>query len=336
MPIFSLMPTASPRLLPRAGLLLALAAAMAGAQDRPPAPGPIAPTQPRGREPVDTPRPAAPLPLPGVDGVGVPTGNRIAEGKFLPQRQGSLRRAPTGEWIFVFDEVPGQARERPVVLLPNMALARLERAVGAAESDQPAVGVTVSGQVFVFDRREYLLLTTFGLAPPPESAPPPAEAPAAEDAEPPQPAAQGESDVRDLIRSLEVRRGSLTRRTVSAEAQPASSGPGAGEESDEDQTESTAGLIPEGTLLTRQVGRLVRAETGELAFARDNDGDSPGNAPMILLPCRILQRLESMARFNQQERPIELSGRVMAYRGRNFLLPTSYLLPVPTELRPAQ
>jgi hypothetical protein len=57
---------------------------------------------------------------------------------------------------------------------------------------------------------------------------------------------------------------------------------------------------------------------------------------MVLLPCKSLARLEELAMARGDALAIELSGRVTSYKGRSFVLPTSFLIPSPSELRPAQ
>jgi len=128
-------------------------------------------------------------------------------------------------------------------------------------------------------------------------------------------------------------------------------------------------LIPEGTFLVRQRGVLIRARTGEwiMAFSQpkdENSRDAPGTAtspdaqapalslpPMVLLPCWTLSKIEatlmpggvdeSIGRGEQSDSrpvPIELSGRVLIYHQRNYVLPTVYrfLDPAPESTSPAR
>lgn len=127
---------------------------------------------------------------------------------------------------------------------------------------------------------------------------------------------------------------------------------------------SSAGLsnvpapIAEGKLISRRTGRFVResgsagaggtgggegggpsgeaAGGGRWALALEGDADSPAPAPMTLVPCAALERLESIAGVLGPGMQVQVSGRVLAYRGQNYLLATMVRLTTPTELKPRQ
>lgn len=82
----------------------------------------------------------------------------VPEGTFLPSRRGRMVRAHTGEWIFVFDADARGESEPPMVLVPCRTLMQMER---IAEHRGEAATFTVSGQVFVYHNRNYLLPTMF-------------------------------------------------------------------------------------------------------------------------------------------------------------------------------
>lgn len=337
--------------------------------------GPIAP---RRASPLTN---AAPAPLKpaepglkiGVEDIGVPTGGRLTEGKFLLRRPGRLVKAPTGEWVFAFVRREGARAERPVVLLPSSALARLEAqlgitdaAPGAPDADGGPI-VMLSGQVFVYGGREYVLPTVFGITP---AEPEPQAQPQTQPQTQPEPAADAPSrpdnvadqtpqpdtgnvssdpGVADLIKDLEARRGSVDRRIssptprASATVRPGDAGtPDSGAPSADAPSMTgrasadNAGLVAEGTVLASRRGRIVRLSTGEVAFAIDNDAQSAGIAPMVMLPCRTLQRIEELFMWRGDALVLDLSGRVLTYQRRNYLLPTSFIVPVPSELNPNQ
>jgi len=89
----------------------------------------------------------------------------------------------------------------------------------------------------------------------------------------------------------------------------------------------SAGLIPEGALIASRQGRLVRDDSGGWLFAPDVDADAaPGlDHPMLLLPSRTL---EAMLREQRRlgGRSFIVSGRVFIYAGRNYLLPTMFVV----------
>ena len=100
--------------------------------------------------------------------------------------------------------------------------------------------------------------------------------------------------------------------------------------------------LPEGTFLSRRAGTLIDAPTGESIFVfdppapQDMGADDPAAVqpgapapatalpPMVLLPAQARGRMESMAFGATSQRRFRVSGEVTAYRGRNYLLPTSF------------
>lgn len=92
-------------------------------------------------------------------------------------------------------------------------------------------------------------------------------------------------------------------------------------------------VIPEGGYLMRAVGTLERrADLGVWAIRlRDRINGAP-NRLITLLPCQALEDMIDAMRAAQQvgETSIfEVTGRIMAWRGANFLLP-SFAVPVTT------
>jgi len=85
-------------------------------------------------------------------------------------------------------------------------------------------------------------------------------------------------------------------------------------------------LVPEGSYLMSRAGRFTRTESlGVLHFLPDPDPSRPGqqNQAMLLLPCRVTERIESNLHEATTSGPIEVSGRVYVYDGRNYLMPTT-------------
>jgi hypothetical protein len=81
-------------------------------------------------------------------------------------------------------------------------------------------------------------------------------------------------------------------------------------------------LLREGTLLLDRVGRLTRGgdDGKRLEFTIDSDGRAMADAPLVLLPNRALARLEGAVQTRYRDLKIRVSGEVMEYRGRNYLL----------------
>lgn len=98
-------------------------------------------------------------------------------------------------------------------------------------------------------------------------------------------------------------------------------------------------LIPDGETLFDRRARLTRLPSGEWSVVFDNDADAAGtaraagasdsaaagpDAPLRLLPCTLLQALETHAATAGDVGAILLSGRVYVYGANNYLLPTLF------------
>lgn len=332
---------------------------------------------PKGTASSPTSPPAAgqsadPVPGMAASDFGVPGARRFREGAFISRRPGALVRIPSGEWVFVprplaepkgEEDRPARAAfvDRPLIVLPSQTLERLETAMATIEAGHGKPSAVLSGQIFSYRDREYLLtqqpssLATAGAeasgastqAPPPAGKSHPATAPIGD---------LDQQAVKDLIRDLESQRTSpraLTRSGTalsSAKAGPEKSRPSGGHvpealprgdaaaspEKTGHADDRSKSLVPEGTILTSRRGRVVRLAGGELAFSVDNDGQSGAEPPMTLLPSATLQRLEDLVLWRGERQAVEVSGRTTSYGGKNYLMPTMFVVPPPTELGPLQ
>lgn len=80
-------------------------------------------------------------------------------------------------------------------------------------------------------------------------------------------------------------------------------------------------LLAEGAFLSARSGALLRAPSGEWVFVSTADAQGVRNPPMVLLPCATLDELErSLDPLGGQS--VTLSGQVLVYRNRNYLLTT--------------
>jgi len=85
-------------------------------------------------------------------------------------------------------------------------------------------------------------------------------------------------------------------------------------------------LLPEGSYLMARTGLLTRAESlGVVHFLPDPDPTRPRQTsqPLMLLPSRVTERIEANLIDVQSSGPVEISGRVYVFEGRNFLMPTT-------------
>lgn len=79
----------------------------------------------------------------------------LREGSFLRSRRGRVVRDDGGDWVFRFDsDGESPIADTPMVLMPCQALMAME---AIAQRHGDAVTFTVSGEVFVYHNRNYLL-----------------------------------------------------------------------------------------------------------------------------------------------------------------------------------
>jgi hypothetical protein len=263
---------------------------------------PLTPIPPTPPKPGQRQLPSVPAPVvdaPGVAAldVGLPDRRFYPEGSLLPARQGQLVRARSGEMIFVPSAAGEGSRPEPAMVL--LGCQRLSQLDSAAAAPGFTGKVVLSGQVFVYRDRHYLLPTVYSVhGSADEEAPANGKKPE-KPAQPKTPATDPRAE--DLIKELESQR-SLPRTMDPAPNAPAASG------------REARSLITEGTVIVMRRGRLIRQ----------------------LLPCAELQKLEALAAAHGEDLAYKISGRVTTYQGRNYLLATMHQV-VPTgDVAPMQ
>jgi hypothetical protein len=273
--------------------------------------------------PVPAAKPQSPFPAqPAPEGATWAGRRLLPEGAFVTGRRGEILISSGGDVILA----PMSKDEPPMVLMPCGTLGQLRTAwTGSGE-------VTVSGQAFVYRGRQYLLTSCFSFEPAP------APAGAAEGGG--TPVADGGAGVADggvapasadpsvtelmkgLERDVEGPR-ALSRLPVAAAVTEA-------------QVASLRG--PDGTVLLSKRARLVRSaeEEGRLAVVFDNDPDSVGSIPLLVLPCRAAESLESIAASRGESTAYRVSGRVFVHEGKGYILPTLVQAVRRSDVRPLQ
>mgnify|MGYP006290296309 CR=1 FL=1 len=84
-------------------------------------------------------------------------------------------------------------------------------------------------------------------------------------------------------------------------------------------------LRREGEYVINRRGRVVRSPAGnQMIFVFEADGKESADPPMIIHPCRNLQIIEDMIAERGDRLVFVVTGQVFAYRGVNYLLPTSF------------
>jgi len=87
------------------------------------------------------------------------------------------------------------------------------------------------------------------------------------------------------------------------------------------------GLAPsqlrrEGEFIISRRGRLMVQPGGRTQFRFEADGEKSPEAPMLMLPCRLLETMEKLSEQRGEGLVFILSGQVFVYHGENWLLPT--------------
>lgn len=296
----------------------------------------------------------------------------IAEGAIVTMMPGTLIWDAKGGLIFrpdanASDGAP--AFTQSASLLPCTALARFESMLGVGVSDAPASSPPstarsskdghppaevpmskelgryyINGQVFAFHGRPYILLSV-----PPTTTPPKSDTPAPTDgaapatpsttsaAKPSTPLSES-TDVQSLITELEQRR-TTARALETAATLAQSKGDGSAAVSVPSPTTQDKGAPgsarPDGQHINGRQGRVVRHDAW-LIFTPDSGTSAPSDPPMVLLPSAQMERLEGLVfRFGDSAR-YRISGKLITYKGRQFLLPTLAQVLPPSDLSPTQ
>ena len=84
-----------------------------------------------------------------------------------------------------------------------------------------------------------------------------------------------------------------------------------------------APLREEGQILIDRVGRAIdRPGAPWPVFVLAGENRASPERPLVLLPCKKLERIEALREKHGAETRLVISGAVHRYRGRNYLLPT--------------
>ena len=234
----------------------------------------------------------------------------LREGAVLHKAQGRLMGSPGGGRVYVFDEDEDGLAPPPMIVIPGVRLMEMERLLSTRYSK---VTFLLTGEVFVYHSRNYIQPTRFTTL-------------TIESEDGDETAAGGASvvtggdDVQNLISSLKA----------DADREEEREGRGV--------NALHGGLGRDGELLVSKRGRVRRSSLGGWEFYLDNDaGDTRANAkndddaPLILLPCRLLEAIEDSIDDNERGAEFLLSGTVHVYSGESYLLPSMFRVVRPSE-----
>lgn len=87
---------------------------------------------------------------------------------------------------------------------------------------------------------------------------------------------------------------------------------------------SSRRFYPEGTFISRRKGRLFRSPTGDVIFLPERDSKKRGEAPMVVMGCQELDRLEAVPDAYSADVNVYISGQVYVYYDRQYILPSAY------------
>ena len=122
--------------------------------------------------------------------------------------------------------------------------------------------------------------------------------------------------------------------TPPAATPPRPSAPGADAVVESATTEMR--LLRENTFITQRRGRMTRSMTSEWVFTMDSDGKGKSEPALVLMPCMNLQNMEKTVERAGEGASFTVSGTVYVYKGRNYLLPSMYVVNRRSELAPPQ
>ncbi|MFO0828018.1 MAG: hypothetical protein U0572_07690 [Phycisphaerales bacterium] len=278
----------------------------------------------------------APKAVPGIAPAPKRRPPLLREGSFITRVAGSLESTKDRkEWTFSPTALDPSGLRREFGVLPNETLAEAIRTSDLAPSQ---VSFEATGEIFIYQGRNYLLLSMMtpvvapATSPAPKPATPPsapADTASAKPAKTASAAAQKpttppdeETIAADLEKRLAERIGSMPKSPV-ATPNPAdtTTRPRAADQASNAAAEQVA---PETRLQSRR-GRLMRdAATGGWRFVFEGQTARGGEPSMPILPCLALERVEQLVREADGRIALLVSGQTTSFEGRTFLLPTSF------------
>ncbi len=227
---------------------------------------------------------------------------RLPEGTFIRDVTGLFTRDEIGDWILVPDDP-----EVPVLqVLPSAKRYSMELVNQRSESDGRFL---ISGEVMLYNGRNYLLPISHRLAPKTALAVPiEAEPVATHDPRLSKAITETDRIASELARAARIRRsGGRMPSVPTARA---------------DGTE----VRIDRSFVRAARGRMVRSGVGEWIFAQDNDGDGREQPPAVLQPCANLQAMEGVAERQGDSVTFTVSGERVNYQGKAYLIPRLYVV----------
>ncbi len=252
----------------------------------------------------------------------VPTeSHRLPEGYIVAGRTGKI--VAEDKWLIAhLEDAEGLPKAPPLRILPNRQLSLIEAILAHAKTPPTFV---MTGRITEFQGVNYLLLDNIVeqiKAPPPVEPektvlPEPSTAEASSPSQPvrePSP----EEIISELMKKKPLRSVVLPRE---ANAETSPEGQVQPKSSETERAGSTADSTrwPENTMLINRSGRIIPAESGYMLTFEDQ-GLNPKDAPIRLLPNRMLETAVALSAGGSKGVVFIVSGEVTAHRGTNYLL----------------
>lgn len=283
----------------------------------PPKASPAAPVETTGK----------PTAIPGVEETRQATPPLLREGSFIARTVGTLREDPKRhEWTFTPQAVDRSGLSRDFILLPNEALGEATRTARLAPA---AIAFELTGEIFIYHGRNYVLpslMTPFVAAP---SEPPPKPAPTSAPTtvkEPPPALPQDEEAIaKELERRLAEKIDRLPKPALAPPTNRRESAETSGGSSASPSDASKAPPMRGDTQIQSRRGQLVRDNaTGGWRYVFEGQLAEGGEPSMEVLPCLALERIETSVRQSDVALPLVVTGSTTVFEGRTYLLPSIF------------
>jgi hypothetical protein len=200
-----------------------------------------------------------------------------------------------------------------MILQGGMTLTAMEQIVAA--HDEP-IGFIISGQVFVYHGRNYLLPTRFAIT---------------TDLDPTLNQADSEADeaMSEAPIALPGFDDDIAEPSVDELLEEIDTDTEPGADLPIAIPSGNSESLREGVMIAQVRGRVLTGAGGELVFTQDTDTDAEMDSeipPMRLMPCLNVERLEKLRMEWGDRLVVNMSGRIFVDSGRPALLPTMYVV----------
>ncbi len=290
-------------------LLIALTASSATASAQTP---PAAPASPPANLPTA---------VPGTEQAKRTAPPLLREGSFISRTRGRLAEDKSRrEWTFTPEALDRSGLARTLVLLPNEVLGEAVRVARLAPDE---LTYELTGEVFLYRGRNYVLPALLTPQAREREMPAPAPANPASASPNPQPDQKPAlpQDEEAIARELERR---LAERLDRMPKVPASPAPAPAADPARAEGQPAAPARADMPIQSRR-GQLVRDNaTGGWRFVFEGQLADGGEPSMPVLPCLALERIENSVRQSDGSLALTVTGTTTLFEGRSYLLPSVF------------